>query len=148
MIIKKWDDQHPLTTTEQNELVDFLYTHLQEYGDKKKDIASCLNYAMNRLSELSTSGTVFSAYVKEQLAGVAVVNETGMKDYIPENILVYIATHNAYRGQGIASGLIKEVISTCKGNIALHVEHENPAKKLYEKLGFTNKYSEMRFIKN
>lgn len=148
MRIKSWDEQHPLTTTKQNELVDFLYTHLQEYGDEKKDIASCLNYAMNRISDRPTSGTVFSAYVQDDLVGVAVVNETGMRDYIPENILVYLATHSEYRGQGIASELIKEVIGSCRGSIALHVEHDNPAKRLYEKLGFTNKYSEMRFIKN
>jgi ribosomal protein S18 acetylase RimI-like enzyme len=34
-----------------------------------------------------------------------------------------------------------------RGNIALHVEPDNPAKILYEKLGFTNKYLEMRLIK-
>lgn len=147
MTITKWNEQHPLTTKEQIELTDFLYTHLQEYGDAREDIDSCLNYAMNRISDSPTSGTVFSAYVKDELAGVAVVNETGMKDYIPENILVYIATHSDYRGRGIASSLMKEVIGSCKGNIALHVEHDNPAKRLYEKLGFTNKYSEMRLIK-
>lgn len=148
MRIKRWDEEYPLTTTKQNELVDFLYTHLQEYGDEKKDIASCLNYAMNSISDRPTSGTVFSAYIQDDLVGVAVINETGMKDYIPENILVYLATHSEYRGQGIASELIKEVIGSCRGSIALHVEHDNPAKRLYEKLGFTNKYSEMRFIKN
>jgi ribosomal protein S18 acetylase RimI-like enzyme len=40
-----------------------------------------------------------------------------------------------------------EAINTAKGNIALHVEPENPARYLYEKLGFTNKYLEMRLIK-
>lgn len=70
-----------------------------------------------------------------------------MKGYIPENILVYIATHKDLRGQGIGKQLMRETIDLAKGNIALHVEPENPAKYLYEKFGFTNKYLEMRLNK-
>ena len=70
-----------------------------------------------------------------------------MKGYIPENILVYIATHKEYRGQGIGKQLMMAAIEQVYGDIALHVEPDNPAKKLYEKLGFTNKYLEMRFTR-
>jgi len=70
-----------------------------------------------------------------------------MKDYIPENILVYIAINNSQRGKGYGKKLMEKAISSVEGNIALHVEPNNPAKALYEKLGFTNKYLEMRLIK-
>ena len=65
----------------------------------------------------------------------------------PENILVYIAVHSDQRGKGVGKELMKKAINTAKGDIALHVEPENPAKFLYEKLGFTNKYLEMRLKK-
>jgi len=68
-----------------------------------------------------------------------------MKEYIPENILVYIAVDGSQRGKGIGKKLMQEVMNTIKGSLALHVESDNPAKKLYEKLGFTNKYLEMRW---
>ena len=42
---------------------------------------------------------------------------------------------------------MKEIIAHTKGDIALHVEANNPAKFLYEKLGFTNPYLEMRLKK-
>ncbi len=38
--------------------------------------------------------------------------------------------------------LMLNAIDYAKGDIALHVEANNPAIKLYEKLGFTNPYLE------
>jgi GNAT superfamily N-acetyltransferase len=67
-----------------------------------------------------------------------------MEGYIPANILVYIAVDASYRGKGIGASIIENVIERCEGGIALHVEPENDAKRLYERMGFTNKYLEMR----
>ncbi len=71
-----------------------------------------------------------------------------MQGFVPENLLVYIATHNRFRGQGIGKKMMRLALETAEGNVALHVEPNNPAKILYEKLGFTNKYLEMRYHKN
>lgn len=79
------------------------------------------------------------------MIGAAVINHTGMSGYIPENILVYLAIHREYRGKGLGSQLMQEIFQQTNGDIALHVEPDNPARKLYEKLGFTNKYLEMRW---
>jgi ribosomal protein S18 acetylase RimI-like enzyme len=70
-----------------------------------------------------------------------------MEGYIPENILVYIAVHESTRGKGYGKQLMQKAIEIAEGDIALHVEPDNPARFLYEKLGFTNKYLEMRFSK-
>jgi hypothetical protein len=40
------------------------------------------------------------SYLENEISGAVVVNQTGMKDYIPENILVYIATDKNHRGKG------------------------------------------------
>jgi ribosomal protein S18 acetylase RimI-like enzyme len=71
-----------------------------------------------------------------------------MKDYIPENILVYIAVDNSQRGKGYGKNLMQKAIDYTSGSIALHVEPDNPAFHLYKKLGFTNKYLEMRLTRN
>jgi len=42
---------------------------------------------------------------------------------------------------------MEETVKVCDGSIALHCEPDNPAKKLYEKLGFSSKYLEMRLVK-
>ena len=43
--------------------------------------------------------------------------------------------------------LMKKNIDLAEGSIALHVEPENPARFLYEKVGFSSKYIEMRLKK-
>ena len=44
--------------------------------------------------------------------------------------------------------LYQKTIELAEGNIALHVEPDNPARYLYEKVGFISKYLEMRLIKH
>lgn len=121
----------------------FLYQHLEQYGDEKVDIEKALNYALGQSGK--PGGFILIAYQENSsIAGMVVILDTQMDGFIPEHILVYIATDAQWRGQGIGKALIEEVILQTKGAIALHVEPENPAKKLYQKMGFENKYLEMR----
>jgi ribosomal protein S18 acetylase RimI-like enzyme len=92
-------------------------------------------------------GFLITSWDQEAMTGAVVMNKTGMESYIPENILVYIATHQAYRGKGLGKQLMQKAIELSEGGIALHVDPDNPARKLYERLGFENKYLEMRLIK-
>jgi ribosomal protein S18 acetylase RimI-like enzyme len=132
-------------TVTPDAIADFLFTHLDQYGDKREDIMKCLGYALGKGE--GTGGFITAALENEEILGAVVINETGMSGYIPENILVYIAVRGDQRGRGIGKGLMEQAISQTNGDIALHVEPDNPAKKLYEKLGFTNKYLEMRLKK-
>lgn len=118
----------------------FLEVHLDQFGDRKEDILKCLAYVFDQ----RRGGFVVLAVEGYAIQGVVVVNETGMGGYIPENILVYIAVDRSLRGKGVGKRLMHEAIARAKGGIALHVEPDNPARKLYEALGFTNKYLEMR----
>ena len=143
--IQKFDKKQLFKTAKQEEVNNFLFKSLQEYCDPKSDINDAMNYALGL--ENSPGGFVLVAFDENKVVGSVVVNRTGMKKYIPENILVYIATDPEYRGKGIGKNLMETAIETAEGSIALHVEPNNPAKGLYEKLGFTNKYLEMRYIK-
>ena len=123
-------------------LTQFLYHNLDEYGDTKSAIRKAIEYAAKERSGLG--GYIFTIENKEEILGAVVVNKTGMDEYIPENILVYIAVHKDHRGEGLGKELMHHTLENCKGDIALHVEADNPAKHLYEKYGFENPYLEMR----
>ena len=127
----------------KKDIIDFLFNHLEQFGDPREHIGKCIGYALKEYD--SFGGFVLVSYSGSDISGVVVVNRTGMQGYIPENILVYIATHNEMRGQGIGKHLMKETIKHAEGDIALHVEPDNPAGFLYEKVGFTSKYKEMRY---
>lgn len=137
--------KNTLTEKEISEISQFLHQHLEQFADSSTAIEKAIAYALK--IKPSFGGFVMRAVEDQQLIGAVVVNRTGMSQYIPENILVYIAVHRDYRGRGIGKELMQEAIQQCKGNIALHVESGNPARKLYEKLGFRNKYLEMRLEK-
>jgi|SRR5690625_447409 len=135
------------TTSQRERLVDFLFEQLGKYGDPKEDIIACLEFALAE-SEKSIGGFALVYQNQEnEILGATIINETGMSKYIPENILVYIAVDQKTRGQGIGKKIMKKALKIAKGNIALHVEPDNPARYLYENLGFTNKYLEMRYEK-
>lgn len=126
-------------------VASFLFHHLGKYGDTKEDILKAINYALSSSQE--KGGFVLVAEENGDLVAAVVMNRTGMGGYIPENILVYIATHESQRGKGVGKALMERAIAMANGDIALHVEPDNPAKRLYERLGFTNKYLEMRLKK-
>ncbi|MFH5833434.1 GNAT family N-acetyltransferase [Halalkalibaculum sp. DA384] len=138
------DDKNP-TEFSREEIADFLYEHLDEFGDEKQHILNCIGYAYG--DKDGQDGMILIVHEDGQIAGAVIINKTNMKGYIPENILVYIAVHREYRGEGIGSQLMERIIKATDGDIALHVEEHNPAVHLYKKYGFTNKYLEMRLKK-
>ncbi len=129
----------------KEDIIEFLYKYLGEFGDNKKSIGLCLDYALS--DEINKGGFVIVAYKENKLVGVLIMNKTAMKEYIPPNILVYVAVHENMRGKGLGSKIIKKAFDEADGDVKLHVEYNNPAKRLYERLGMTNKYADMRYTK-
>ncbi len=138
------DSENP-TPFSRDDIADFLYKHLDEYGDQRKHILQCIGYAYS--DKPGQDGFILVASEAEQIVGAVIINDTNMGGFIPEHILVYIAVDAGQRGKGIGKNLMERIIDATEGDIALHVEPDNPAKHLYEKYGFTNKYLEMRLSK-
>jgi GNAT superfamily N-acetyltransferase len=139
---KKISESELNDTSYQQQLVTFLFKSLEQFRDPERDIRACLDYIMTP----SKGGHVFVAEDENKnLKGVVFVANTNMGLFVPEYLLVYIATDPTERGKGLGKSLLKLVTDTVKAPVALHVEHDNPAKRLYERNGFTSKYAEMRW---
>lgn len=136
------DERSTFRRDRLDDVARFLHEHLGRYGDPIDQIRACLHRASGEAP--TDGGTVTIADVDGEIVGVVVTNDTHMGGYTPENLLVYVATHEGHRGRGIGRAVMERAIDACTGSVALHVEPDNPATKLYRALGFTQKYVEMR----
>jgi GNAT superfamily N-acetyltransferase len=140
-VIEKPADYPAWLDAEQ--LANFLHEKMKPYHDQVNDIKHALDYALS--SEEGKGGFIMVVSDKEQLVASTVFLRTGMKGYIPEHILLFVAVDPERRNQGIGAWLVKEALKYSKTAVKLHVEYDNPARRLYERIGFTNKYAEMRY---
>jgi ribosomal protein S18 acetylase RimI-like enzyme len=145
--IERYDHEQQLPADlGSTEIIDFLYKHLDQFGDTKSAIGKCLDYAFSDAE--GKGGFVLVGRKGDKPVGIVIINDTGMSEYIPDYFLVYIAVDGSERNQGIGKQLVERTFDECgDGDVALHVEYDNPAKRLYERTGFTNKYAEMRWAR-
>jgi GNAT superfamily N-acetyltransferase len=129
-----------------DEIVNFLFINLENFGDPIQYIRNALNYAFGRTN--SNSGFVAVAYNDNNImVGAAVVLYTNMKGVFPENLFAYLAVDKNHRHQGIGSKLMQYVLDNTNGSLSLQVDPKNTARQLYEKFGFEVKYLEMRLYR-
>ncbi len=127
----------------RGQLATFLHESLKPYEDSVPDINRALAYAMGENG--AAGGFILVAEIDRQPVGALVMLHTGMSGYIPEDVLLFVAVGPSMRGKGIGRVIIDHALSLCPAGVKLHVEYDNPAKRLYERIGFTSKYAEMRY---
>jgi len=126
-----------------NRLKYFLHESLKPYEDTPEDIERGLRDTLT--AEGREGGFLLISEYRDEITGALVMQKTGMTGYIPENLLLFVAVSPEQRGKGLGRKLIEYALSLVEGNVKLHVEYDNPAKRLYERIGFTSKYAEMRY---
>ena len=127
---------------DRNEVIHFFHETMKLWNDSVEDIQRGLDYAFSDAD--GEGGFLLLASENKQLVGALLMLKTGMKGYVPENLLVFVSVDPSQRGKGLGTKIIEKSIAESKGDIKLHVDYPNPAKRLYERLGFENKYAEMR----
>ncbi len=129
----------------REEIATFLHEHMKPYQDTLADVRRGLEDAL--ANRPGPGGFVVLARLDAGLAGALVMLGTGMRGYIPEHLLLFVGVDPKLRNRGIGQLLVRSALERCAGDVKLHVEHDNPAKRLYERLGFVTKYLDMRLHK-
>jgi len=137
-------EEIPAWTT-VDDLAAFMYESLKPYEDPLPEVRRGIMDALAPRS--GEPGFVLIAEVDKTVVGGLIMLRTGMQGYIPENFLLMVAVDPSTRGKGVGSQIITRAFELADGDVKLHVEYDNPAKRLYERLGMTSKYAEMRYYK-
>ncbi len=131
----------PLTVLIE-QLHRWMYPFNDSFIDTQKGVYDALE------GRPAPGGFIICATENDIPAGALVMLSTGMSGYIPPNLLLFLAVDTSLRGRGIGTKLLLKAIEITQGPIKLHVEAENPARKLYERTGFTASYIDMRLYRD
>lgn len=145
MTIKTFDAYSKLTFMDISRITNFIYDYSGAFRDTKNAIRKSLLYAIKEIPGLG--GYVFVLEQKKEVLGVLVINKTGMNEYIPENILVYLVVNSDDDDHGIREKLINYAITYCKGDIALYINKKSPELGWFEEKGFISRNIEMRLTR-
>lgn len=124
-------------------LARFLHHTMSPWQDTEADIHRALDYCFSEAE--GKGGFALLAARLGRLAGAVVILRTGMGGYVPAHLLLFVSVDPELRGRGIGRRLIEAALARCDGAVKLHVEYDNPARRLYERVGFRSKYAEMRW---
>lgn len=133
------------TEIEKHNIIDFIYHHLEGGNPRKEHIRKAIEYAIKE--QQSFGGFIIIQKMDGELAGVTVINKTGMEGYMAENILVYLAVSKQHRGSGVAQSLLNQILNHAKGDIGLQINHNNRLIKVFEKIGFKKSKTELRLTR-
>ncbi len=130
---------------EVDDLANFVKKHMKPFHDPPEYTKKGIRDALTGVPD--DGGFVILAYLDHELVGTLVMLSTGMDNYIPPYCLLFIGVNGDYRGLGIGQQIMDYALEEAGDNVYLHVDYDNPAKHLYERMGFLNSYAEMRYYK-
>lgn len=107
------------------------------------EITEALDYAVK--NKPSFGGFIIAAWQGMEVQACVVVNKTGMGSFNACFVLAYAAVHPAVdHPEAVLQELIGRARQHAKGDIAFHLPPGNPGISLFKRLGFEERYVELR----
>lgn len=141
MKIITFDAFNRMSGRDMDRVVKFLNREIDTFSDSEGAILKSVQYAIKDRAGLG--GYVFELFDGTETVGVAVVNRTGMQEYMPDNILVYLAIKSDEQRKGFGRQLLAYALEHCEGEVMLHISADNPSRGFFQKVGFRTQYQEM-----
>ena len=133
-----------MSPVERSAVISFIEAHTDRAD--REEIREAVEYALK--VRPSFGGFILTIWENNQIIGAVVANRTGMEGYNPKHLFVYVSLHQDYLDDEIlARELITKATRQADGEIAMHIRPDNPSLKMYERLGFTTQYLELRLRK-
>ena len=127
---------------EKEEIAEFVFANQKGLKENKEDVFRCVEFAFGQFNY--GGGFVVLARdtqkMNNPLVGCAVVNQTTMKGYVSENLLVYLTVHPDFLTANVNKTLLEQSMQLAKGNIDVHVFLDEENKQLLIENGFILSY--------
>lgn len=123
-------------------LAAFFHETMVPWQDTLPDVKKALAYAFGAVP--GQGGFLVLAREDGRRAGALLMLETHMGGFVADHLLLFVSVDPEQRGRGLGRRIVEKALAHCDGTVKLHVDFENPARRLYERLGFEAKYTEMR----
>jgi GNAT superfamily N-acetyltransferase len=146
MEIITFDAFNRMSGRDMDRVVQFLNREIDQFADSEGAILKSVQYAIKDRAGLG--GYVFEMLDGIETIGVVVVNRTGMEEYMPDNILVYLAIKADRQKKGYGKKLLDYALEHCEGEVMIHISEDNPAYNFFKKVGFKTQYQEMYLERN
>lgn len=131
-----------LTILEKSKLVNFLEANTENGQFTKDEITEALECAIKERASLG--GFILIIREERELLGAMVVHATGMQNRTPKHRLSLFAIARSHRHNGIAKKLLEKAVKHAGTDIGIQLKPGNGEVSFFEKLGFREKYVEMR----
>ncbi len=137
---------NPIPSFDKQILIEFIHNSYNNHCSKLsigRSVAYAIKDRFVLTSSYSHGGVIICAYDKTNIVGALVINKTGLEEFYPENIIMFIATEQNYRLKGIAKKMIGLGREFTNGGITIYIHPNNPNSQFLSKTGFNNRMVQM-----
>jgi hypothetical protein len=121
-------------------VIKFLEYHL---GVSKAKIEMAVEYAIKDCP--SFGGLILVVSRAEEPVAVAIIHKSGANGHQAKHTLAYYAISERFQTEEFVSDFFDKLINLSNGDLAIHIDANDPVSGIFQKLGFKQHRVEYRF---